>query len=195
MCAALEVGNKQGISVALRQYKTPSGALDYPSILSIPQENRITKMAENDFKGTLMVIVAGLTLAMESMNLKRGLNATQIVDLSEAIIDSASEDYLALEDLMLFLQKLVRGEYGVNYESMDIPKFMDKFEVYREERHQQLYKIREEKHASHKVSGDTSRSSKSNELAEHFSGMASRISELNSKLREQRQENKELRDE
>ena len=194
LLAALEVGNKNGISIALRQYKTPAGVIKYKELLSIPTPERIAELAKNDFPKTCMVITAGLTLAFEGMNLKRGMNAIQILDLAEAIIDTASEDNLALEDLMLFLQKLVRGEYAPMYESMDIPKFMEKFELYREERHQQLHALRYEIHNQYKTMGDTEKTSKRTELDEHFSSMASRMSNLNQQLRETRKENRDLKE-
>lgn len=187
------MGNKHEISIVLRQYKTPAGAIKYKELLSIPTPERISELAKIDFPKTCMIITAGLTLAFEGMNLKRGMNAIQILDLAEAIIDTANEDNLALEDLMLFLQKLVRGEYAPMYESMDIPKFMEKFETYREERHQQLHQLRYELHNQYKTMGDTDKTSKRTQLDEHFYSMASRMSELNHQLKETRQENRDLK--
>jgi len=189
----MEVGNKQQISLALRHYKEPSGVIKYKEVLSIPSENRITQMAANDFGKVSMIIVAGLTLAFEGMNLKRGMNAIQILDLSEAIIDTAAEDNLAFEDLMLFLQKLVRGEYAPMYESMDIPKFMEKFELYREERHQELHRIRFEQESQFKSMGNPERTAKQDDLGEHFSSMANRLSSLSSQLKSVKEENKNLK--
>jgi len=88
------------------------------------------------------------------------MNADQIVELAETILDSSNEDRLALEDVILFLQGLIRGKYGALYESMDIPKFMEKFEVYREARHQALVRIKEERHSNYVASGDATRWSK-----------------------------------
>jgi len=140
-----------------------------------------------------MTITAALHLSMESMNLKRGLTVDQEIDLAEAIIDTASEDNLALEDLMLFLQKLVRGEYAPMYESLDIPKFMEKFEIYREERHQQCRRIREEQHIQYKKSGDTGRTTQVDELSEHFSSIGERMSEMKSRINSLKDENKNLK--
>jgi hypothetical protein len=135
-------------------------------------------MAEQDFKNASMLVTVGLTLAMESMNLKRPMNEIQILDLAEAIIDTAAEDNLAMEDLMLFLQKLTRGEYGAMYESIDIPKFMEKFEIYRQERHEALQNHRYEIEVRYKTMGDTIRQSTRNELDEHFASMADRMSDI-----------------
>lgn len=186
-------GDKMQVSTILREYKTPQGTIKYDKILSIPLSDRIPALAQQDFGNIVSIITAALTLAFEGMNLKRGMNAIQILDLAEAVIDSAGEDNLAMEDLMLFLQKLVRGEYGAMYESMDIPKFMTAFEEYREIRWQQLNNIRYEQAAQHKIEGDTGRTNQVDELSEHFSKFANRISEMNSKIKDLRNENKDLR--
>jgi hypothetical protein len=132
-------------------YKAQNGQENFPALLSIPTSERLPAMAAQDLQRTDMIVTAGLTMALEGMNLARSMNAAQVMDLSSAIIDTASEDNLALEDVVLFLQKLVRGHYGSNYESMDIPKFMGKFEEYRQERHESMMRIKEERDAQYKA--------------------------------------------
>lgn len=190
---AIQTGKKQEINAVLRNYKTEQGLVHFPSVLSIPRELRIAQLAKNDFINTSMLITAGLTLAFESLNLKRGMNANQVIDLAEMIIDESADDNLAMEDLMLFLQKLVRGEYGVNYESMDCSKFMEKFEVYRQERYKALQTIRMEQHAQHKVAGDTGRTAKIDQLSEHFSSLGDRLSGMKSDISKLKEENKNLK--
>lgn len=194
LIAAMEQGNKQQISVILREYKTQQGVIMYDKVLAIPKEERIPELAKNDFGKIIGIITAALTLAFEGMNLKRGMNAIQVLDLAEAVIDTAGEDNLALEDLMLFLQKLVRGEYGAMYESMDIPKFMTEFEKYRETRWQELNAIRYNTASQHKVQGDTGRTNQPDELAIHFSSMANKLSDMNSRVKDLRKENQKLKD-
>jgi len=186
-------GDKLQVSIVLREYKTLQGVIKYDKVLSIPKEERIPELAAKDFTQIVGLITAALTLAFESMNLKRGMTAIQVLDLAEAIIDTSAEDNLAMEDLMLFLQKLVRGEYGNMYESMDIPKFMTAFEEYRESRWQELNNIRYNMASQHKAIGDSERSSQTDELSEHFSKMADRFSSLNSELKQTRRENNELK--
>jgi len=101
-------------------------------------------MAKKDYAQIAVLISAGLTLAFESMNLARPMKPAQIADLAEIIIESANEDNLSIEDVVLFLQKLTQGDYGPLYESMDIPKFMQTFEVYRENRFQAMQTIKHE---------------------------------------------------
>lgn len=109
-------------------------------------------MIARDYKQTCAVLVVALTKAFQAMNLSRPMNADQIMELAETIMDSSAEDYLALEDVLIFLQGLVRGKYGPLYESMDIPKFMDKFEIYRQERHEALINHRYEQSSRFKDS-------------------------------------------
>ena len=144
----MQRSSKIEINLALKEYKTPTGQLNYPALFNIPSENRLSKMAEKEPKNTIALLVAALTMAFESLNLVRGMNANQIFDLADAIVETSAEDNLAIEDLMLFLQKLTRGEFGKMYEGMDIPKFMQMFEIYREDRFQAIRNIRDEMNAS-----------------------------------------------
>lgn len=146
---ALTKGSKHEINLALTAYKQPNGVVYFPALFEIKSENRLPALAAKDYSKILGLVTGGLTLAIESMNLARPLNDDQLIDLAETILESSNEDNLALEDLMLFLQKLTRGEYGKLYESMDIPKFMEFFEKYREQRFQALRNIKDEFDASH----------------------------------------------
>lgn len=148
---AMESSDRRAVNMEIQAYKLPNGAENYPALLSIPTSERLPAMASQDLQRTDMIVTAGLTMAMEGMNLARSMNAAQVMDLSSAIIDTASEDNLALEDVVIFLQKLVRGHYGSMYESMDIPKFMSKFEEYRQERHESMMRIKEERDAQYKA--------------------------------------------
>lgn len=189
----MQQGDRTELNAILRTYKTSTGSVNYPAVLSVPVMERIHAMANKDYTGICAIILGALTVAMESMNLKRGMNSVQLNDLAEAIIDTSGEDNLAFEDLMLFLQKLIRGEYGTTYESMDIPKFMTFFEKYREERWQELNRVRNEQHTQYKVSGDTGRTVQPDELSEHFGNMANRMSDMKTRLTELREQNKNLK--
>lgn len=136
--------------MAIKEYKLPSGHANFPALFTIPSGQRLPALAKQDMKRAFMIVCAGVTMAMESLNLARPMNSNQIMDLTDAILETAEEDNLALEDLLLFLQKLTRGEYGAMYESMDIPKFMLMFEKYREDRFQAVRAIRDEQIASHR---------------------------------------------
>lgn len=138
--------NRTIVNQSLKPYKLPTGQVNFRELFCIPTRERLPMMVENDFQETFILVCAAITMASESMNLKRGLNASQIEEITEAVLETCSEDNLALEDFVLFLQRLVRGEYGTNYESMDVPKFMEKFEMYREQRFKALQELRYEEH-------------------------------------------------
>lgn len=151
------------MNLLLKQFKDGPG-FNFPALLSIPE--RLPAMAKRDPQKTGALVVVALTNAFEAMNLSRPMNSAQIVELAETIIDSSEEDYLALEDLLLFLQGLTRGKYGPLYESMDIPKFMQMFEVYRVDRHREYQSIKEERQSNFKSMGDPARASENNQERE-----------------------------
>jgi len=161
--------------MAIKPYKTPAGHPNYLALFSIPSGARLPQLAKEDLPRAAALVGVGITAAMESMNLKRSMNATQIMDLTDAIIETAEEDNLALEDLMLFLQRLTRGEYGALYESMDIPKFMEMFEQYREERFQSILAIREEQAANHRPDYSDVRNSEEISMEERMKNTAAMI--------------------
>lgn len=191
----MATGNKREISEILREHKLSNGSPNYPTLFAIPTAHRITSLAKENFSETSVLIAAGITLATESMNLKTPMNGAQIVDLAEEIIDTASEDNLALEDVMLFLQGLVRGRYGPLYESMDIPKFMERFEVYRQERHEELIRARENRHLELKALGDPNRKQSTDPISQHLSDFSGKLAAYKDELKEQRAVNQRLRDE
>ena len=155
---ALETGNKNKVNAVLRLYKTQNGAVDYPTLLRIPTGDRIRGLIEaGGYQRIHVMLSAGIHMALESLNLSRSLSPEQIIDLVDALLDSATEDNLGVEDVVLFLQKLVRGEAGKLYNSLDVPKFMEAFEDYRQDRHVTLLRIREEQEAQYKVSGRSNR--------------------------------------
>lgn len=143
---AVMQGNRHELNLCLKKFKEGS-SINYPAVLSI--HKRLPAMAKENPEETLGIVVVSLTMAFETMNLSRPMNDAQVVELAETIIDSSEEDYLSPEDVLLFLQGLVRGKYGSLYESMDIPKFMEKFEIYRSERHIALIEHRREQHIQH----------------------------------------------
>lgn len=147
----MESKDKYGVLQCIKHFKLPTGGANYPALFSIPTGQRLPAMAKEDIKRTAALVTVSVTSAMESMNLARPMNGDQIMDLSDAIIETSGEDQLSFEDVVLFMQKLVRGEYGPFYESMDIPKFMEKFEIYRQERYEQIQAMREEEAAQHKA--------------------------------------------
>lgn len=83
--------------------------------------------------------------------------------LSDLIIDESENDNLSLQDVYLFLHKLATGKMGPIYQSLDIPRFMELFQIHRDERIEELQKYREEEHTKSKGMGDNNRWSKESE--------------------------------
>jgi len=146
--------DKMGVNLELRKYKTENGGTNFPALFKIPTDKRITAMAKEDLGNTIKLIAVALTYAFEGMNLTRPMQAFQILDLAEAIVDESGSDKLAFEDLMIFLQRLTRGQYPGLFEGMDIPKFMERFALYRDERWGEGIRLRDEKNEQFKKLGD-----------------------------------------
>ena len=186
--------DKLRLNLELKKFKHSNGSVNYGEIFLIPKDQRIAAMAAKNIAETIQTITVALTLCFESMNLSRAMSAFQILDLAEAIVDESDSDNLCLEDLMLFLQKLTRGEYPGLFEGIDIPKFMERFGKYRDERWEVGIKIRDEKVLEHKQLGEQERySEKNTSLDEHLSKFTNKLSVMKDEIKTTREENKRLR--
>ena len=105
------------------------------------------------------VLSVQITRTLNNFNLRVGMNSEQIMDLSYAILDEAEQDQLAIQDIFLFLDGMVKFKYGKVYDRMDMPTFFEMLEKYREERHQAYINGKEEAHAQFKSMGDSNRTS------------------------------------
>lgn len=150
----MDKGSKVDLSVAIKPYKYENGAVNFNQLLRIPSNDRLPSLIQKEgLERVHKLLGSAIHLAMESLNLKDGLTANQTFDLVDNIIDSSTEDFLGIEDVILFLQKLVRGEAGKLYKHIDIATFMEMFEKYRQERHSECMRTREELHSQYKISG------------------------------------------
>lgn len=184
--------DKVGLNLELRKFKKEGGGTNYPALFSIPKEQRIAAMAKKDLGGTIKQITVALTLAFETMNLTRPMQPFQILDLAEMIVDEADSDNLAFEDLMIFLQRLTRGEWPGFFEGMDIPKFMERFGIYRDERWAAGVKIRDEKHEEYKALGDSNHHERYN--PRDTSSFGEMMQHYRTKAQVKRDENRERKD-
>jgi len=147
------------------------GIIAFDKILSIEAKDRIPALAatsEGRYE-VLIALTASLKSAFNNINLRVGLNEDQMIDLADAIIDQSGEDNLALEDVLLFLQKLLTGEAGKIYDRMDIPTFFELFEKYRQDRHESMLRIREEQQVQYKSFGNPERWSETHDQEEENS--------------------------
>lgn len=151
-------GNKVAVNMHLSKFKE-RGVVLFPMVLSIATKDRIpalVKTEEGRYE-VLIALTASLKSAFNNINLRVGLNEDQMIELADAIIDQSGEDNLSLEDVLLFLQKLLVGDTGKIYDRMDIPTFFQLFEKYRQDRHVAVLRIREEQQVQYKSLGDPDR--------------------------------------
>lgn len=187
----MEAGDKRQMALILKQYKFKSGEVNFPAVFTVPTSERLPALYEKDFMRATALVVGALTMAFEKMRFKN-MDGALVNDIAEEVLNSSEEDNLSLEDLVLFLQNMVRGKYGT-LDTITVARFMNLFDKYRDERHEAIQDYRMNEHLQFKSLGDANRSSKSDPLAEHFSRMADTISNLREGLRETKKENSILK--
>lgn len=186
----METGNKKEMALILKQYKLPTGEVNYPMVMSVPLSERLPALFQKDFLKATALVGMAIATAFDRMRFKKKPDGKFINDLAEEIIDTADEDNLALEDLVLFLQGMVRGKYG-NVEDISISRFMNLFEQYRQERHEAILSYRDNEHIQYKGLGDATRSYKTDALSEHFANFANSMSTIRENMKELRTQHKE----
>jgi hypothetical protein len=156
----MAVGSTGEVFNQMSRYKEKGEPNHISVIQNIPRDQRLPQIAKiygNDKIAT--VLGKQITRTLMNFNLRVGMNTEQIYDLSLAIIETAEEDNLAIEDIMLFLDGLPKFKYGKVYDRMDMPTFFEMLEKYREERHKAFVNAKEEAHAQFKAMGDSNRTS------------------------------------
>jgi hypothetical protein len=154
----MERKDSQGVRNALEVYRD-RGAVNHVKTLSIPMEERIPAIIAKEGGRARVVVAISSSLVSAFQNIKNAkMDADQVLDLADMIIDSAHEDQLSVEDVLLFLKDLLMGKYGKVSSGMDYPAFFELFEEYRNERYRTLRKARWEEHLTHKSLGDSNRS-------------------------------------
>jgi hypothetical protein len=140
------------------RWKDKGEPLPMMVIQQIPVKDRLPGLVNTYGMDKVSAILAkAINRALSNFNLRVGMNADQVMELSLQLIDSANEDQLAFEDIMLFLDGMIKSKYGKVYDRMDMPTFFEMLDVYREERHQAYMSKKDEQHAQFKGMGDTNR--------------------------------------
>jgi hypothetical protein len=149
MLNAIQTGDQQLMKTLLNTFIHQDGATNYLQLVRVPTSERIVALAETNRKEVHQIIAAQIEYSMKFFNIPNGLNIEQIFLLADTIIDDAGSDNISLQDIFLFLQKLSLGKMGTIYNRLDIPTFMELFEVHRQERHDEIIKFREEEAIQH----------------------------------------------
>ena len=140
------------------RWKEKGEPLPMRVIEQIPVKDRLPGLVNTYGMDKVSAILAkAINKALSNFNLRVSMNADQVLELALQLIDSANEDQLAFEDIMLFLDGMIKAKYGKVYDRMDIPTFFEMLEQYRDERHRQYIRHKDEMHAQVKASGDSNR--------------------------------------
>jgi hypothetical protein len=154
------VGSTGKVHNELCRYKDKGNPMPLAIIENIPVSSRLPALAVSYGTDKIAAVVAkAITKTLSNFNLRVGMNAEQVLELAYQLIDSSAEDQLAFEDIMLFLDGMIKSKYGKVYDRMDMPTFFEMLEVYREQRHKAYIQKRDEDHAQLKGSGDSNRMS------------------------------------
>lgn len=153
-------GSKGELHNEMCRYKEKGEALPMKVIELVPVSERLPALAKmygtDKIAGVLSVAI---TKALNNFNLRVGMNSEQIANLAYEIITESESDQLAIQDVLLFLDGMVKYKYGKVYDRMDMPTFFEMFEKYRDERHLAYINGKEEAHAQYKAMGDSNRMS------------------------------------
>lgn len=155
---ALRANDNRAIVAHLGAFKE-RGVVRHDRTLQIPSADRIPALTRSDegYDYILTLLTARLKRTFSNMNLKRGVNDDQLLNIAERIIEESHEDNLSVEDVLLYLEKLEVGKMGQLFERMDMPTFFEHFEFYRQERHLALNYMQYELECQYKGLGDTTR--------------------------------------
>lgn len=136
------------------------GLVDHTKTLAIPMGERIPALVKDPESKLKVKAALSASILSAFGNIEKAkMSADQILDLTDAIIDSAHEDQLSIEDVLLFLKDLIMGKMGKITDKLDMPLFFELFEKYRDKRYRTLEAIRYEQHLNLKNAGHAPRSS------------------------------------
>lgn len=133
------------------------GRPKFDVLLKIPSVERLVDLPSAiGAKNTLKFINVAVGDCVRSCGID---NIPLSVDISAQIMGEAYEDNLSLQDVFIFARSFMSGKYGKVYGQLTLLAFMEKFEEYRQERHEFIMSYREEQQANHKAAGIRERSS------------------------------------
>ena len=157
---SLAKGDSGGLYNEMCRYKEKGEALPLKVIELVPVSERLPALTKTYGAEKISGILSiAITKALNNFNLRVGMNAEQIMQLAYSLIDEAEQDQLAIQDILLFLDGMVKYKYGKVYDRMDMPTFFEMLEKYRDERHLAFMNGKEEAHAQFKAMGDSNRTS------------------------------------
>lgn len=134
------------------------GIVKFNQLFSLPSNDRIPGLIEKYSKIKIhALIVKILTDFQNSFNLIRPMSEEQIVSCAFAIMESAHEDNLGMEDLVIFFEGAKMAKYGRILDRLDQQTIFELMEQYREARHGEYLRINQEKQSYFKSLGPMDR--------------------------------------
>jgi hypothetical protein len=183
-------GNPRDVLLSISEYTEGSSIL-FEKVLAISMHARIPNLTHvYGFDAIHDVLSALLTQFSNSLNLIRPMSADQIYETAFAMVMTTQEDLLSIEDYVLFFKGAREGKYGKILDRLDQQTVFALLEEYRQERHRQFLRIKENKHLELKGLGPSERTTALDPLEESFYNIAGRLGEIKEKLKEQREINR-----
>jgi hypothetical protein len=153
-------GNSGELFNEMCRYKEKGEPLPMKVIELVPVSERLPALAKlYGIDKITNVLSIPITKALNNFNLRVTMTPEQIMQLAYSLIEEAEQDQLAIQDILLFLDGMVKYKYGKVYDRMDMPTFFEMLEKYREQRHLDFMNGKEEAHAQFKAMGDSNRTS------------------------------------
>jgi pantothenate kinase len=134
------------------KYFSENNSVDYLKILKVPVSDRLPELSIKVGLGNMIkILMAEIVKFQNCYNVIRPMNPDQIAQCSFSIIQTAEEDFLSLEDVILFFEGAKQGKYGKVYDRLDQQIIFEMLEVYRDERHRVFIGYKDEQNAQYKA--------------------------------------------
>lgn len=183
-------GNLSGILENTRKYMT-AGVVSFDKVLAISLHSRVPNLTHvYGFERVHEIVIVLLTSFNNALNLIRPMSSDQIIECAHDLVMTTEEDQLSIEDYVLFFKGAKEGKYGKILDRLDQQTVFSMLEEYRQERHRQYLRIREEKEAALKSQGSTERTNNPDPIAESMVQLGGRLSRMKEQLKEQREINR-----
>jgi hypothetical protein len=146
-------------NLVTQQYQKEN-AVRYDALLAIPFEDRIPGLIQkygNKTMHKLLVMILREFIASLGFPRYKQPTETQVSVLACEIMLSSYEDFLALEDVILFLQRAKASHYGAIKTLVNTATIMQLLERYRQARHQAYLKLKEQQEMELKQYGPVAR--------------------------------------
>lgn len=172
------------------------GVIRFDKVFEIPLADRIPNLTHvYGFEKIHDIVTVLLASFNNSLNLIRPMNEEQIVECAYELVMTTEEDQLSIQDYVLFFKGAKEGKYGRILDRLDQQTVFSMLEDYRQKRHEERMRQKENQHLEYSGLGDPTRKQTTDALSQHLSEYSTKLSAMKDELKEQRAVNQRLRDE